>query len=187
MGRDTFHKPHKMLLGLCLGPRAAGRCLCHPSAWRVEEFCQSYSLHQSQREPAGGRGRGNVKGAQGSKEKPAGPSLLPSVLQEESKPISRHDTPAAPGGAGWLCPGLRWGWCSQTATNSSQPVASFCDDSQACALPSAPRLGQTPVIILLILKLLLFNLFFLLWCWKVVGCRHSVATAFWGLMRSEKH
>lgn len=60
--------------------------------------------------------------------------------------FSMIETPAAPGGAGLLCLGVRWGWCPQAVTNSSKPVASFCGDSQVCASPSAPRLGHTPVI-----------------------------------------
>lgn len=151
------HRPHRMLLGLCLGTRAAGKCLCHPSAalgMETGEFCQCYSLRQPRREHAGGRGGGKVEGTQGSKEKPAGPSLLLSVLQEEGKPISwhfQHDwCTCSTWGWGLGVPASQVGMVSQTVTNSSQPVAFFCDDSQACASNSAPSLGQTPVIIVFI-------------------------------------
>lgn len=93
------------------------------------------------------RNGGKVEGTQGSKEKPDFSHLSSKRRASQFHgTFSMIETPAAPGGAGLLCLGVRWGWCPQVVTNSSKPVASFCGDSQVCASPSAPRLGHTPVI-----------------------------------------
>lgn len=152
MGRDTFHKPHKMLLGLCLGTRAEGRCLCHLAAALGMEG--GGVLPMLQPAPAPKRTcRRQRRGESGRNTRDKGEtSRTFSHLSSKKRASQFHgtfsviDTPAAPGDVGLLCLGVRWGWCSQTVTNSSQPVASFCDDSQNCVSPSCPRLGQTPAI-----------------------------------------
>lgn len=83
-----------------------------------------------------------------------GQRILSQAPQDEFGHFQHDWSTSSTWGVGLLCPGVRWGWGPQTGANSSQPVASFCDESQASASPSAPRLGQTPVIIVFIFSFL---------------------------------